>query len=441
MNEIQLPVNVEAEHAVLGSILISPKALDEVSEILTGTDFHVPNHQTIYEAIRRLRDNEEPVDVVTVTDELLRMKALQAGLDTAFVHELTSKVATASNAPYYAAIVREQSLRRQVLDAATKAAHIAVDPSIDAETLAEVAREGFDGVGTRTTKRGVPVLGDWIDDYLGSLNSKPSYQPSPWRDLNDLINGFRNGGLYAIGARPAVGKSIVAAQIALHLAKERPVLFVSMEMPREEIAARLFAQTGQVALESLNKHEIFDSQWNALAAARAKLIELPFTIVGSEEVSTIPAMRAVVREMRRKHGRNPAVFIDYLQLFESVGPVESRQVAVAGFSRALKRAAQQWEVPIVALSQLNRGSANRKKNEPTLSDLRESGAIEQDADCVILLNENPRPGYAEGLDFIVAKNRQGRTGTASLLRQGQFARIVQKDGWSEQLDFNNGKAA
>lgn len=441
MNDALVPANPDAEKAVLGAVMVSRNALDEVAQILTGPDFYVPNHQTIYEAIRRLHDNDEPVDVVTVTDELLRMKALQAGLDTAFVYELTSNVATASNASYYAAIVREQSLCRQVMDGARKAAQIAADPAFDAETLAELAREAFDTVGTRTTKRGVESIGDWLDTYLGTLTEKPSYAPSPWRDLNDLINGFADGGLYVLAARPAVGKSIVAAQIALHIAHTRPVLFVSMEMPREEVAARLIAQTGRVFLGSLNKHEITDTEWVAIRQARVKLQELPITIVGADDVSTVPAMRAVVREMRRKHGRNPAVFIDYLQLFESVGPVESRQVAVAGFSRELKRAAQQWQVPIIALSQLNRGSVNRKKNEPTLSDLRESGAIEQDADCVILLHENPKPGFAEGLDFIVAKNRQGRTGTASLLRQGQFARIVQKDGWSEQFDFNNGKAA
>ena len=440
MNEIQLPVNVEAEHAVLGSILISPKALDEVTELLQVHDFHVPRNQTVYGAIRRLYDAEEPVDTVTVVDELLKGGELQGGLDTAFVQGLADSVVTATSAGFYAAIVKEQSVRRQVLQAAQRAAAIATDQSVQPASLAELARETFDEVGGEAQTRDVEVIGDWLSDYLVSLDEKPRYTPSPWYDLNDLINGFRDGGMYVVAARPSVGKTVIGVQIAKHIAQERPVLFVSLEMDRNEIAARLIAQTGQVFLGALNKHELSGKEFELANQARVRLAELPLVILGSNEITTIPQLKAKVRQVARKFKQTPVVIIDYLQLFTSDGHVESRQVEVSGFSRQLKLAAQQWRVPVVALSQLNRGSANRKKQEPVLSDLRESGAIEQDADCVLLLHPKEVRGAADDLVIIVAKNRQGRTGSVTLQMQGQFARAVAKAGWSEELNYN-GKAA
>ena len=440
MNEVQLPVNVEAEHAALGSVLISRKALDEVTELLQVRDFHVPRHQAVYAAVRRLHDADEPVDTVTVVDELMKQGALQGGLDVAFIQGLTESVATASTAGFYAGIVREQSVRRQVLEAAHRAAQIATDQSVQPAALVELARETFDEVGGEAQTRDVEAIGDWLTDYLTSLDQKPNYTPSPWYDLNDLINGFRDGGMYVVAARPAVGKTVIGVQIAKHIAKERPVVIVSLEMDRNEIAARLIAQDGQVFLGSLNKHELSKAEFDHANQARSRLADLPLVILGSDEVTTIPQLKAKVRQVARKFKQNPVVIIDYLQLFTSDGHVESRQVEVSGFSRQLKLAAQQWRVPVVALSQLNRGSANRKKHEPVLSDLRESGAIEQDADCVLLLHPKEVRGAADDLVIIVAKNRQGRTGSVTLQMQGQFARAVAKAGWSEELNYN-GKAA
>jgi replicative DNA helicase len=424
----------DAERYVLGAIMLSRTALDEVSEILTAGDMSVPAHETIYTAIRSLHDADHPTDVVAVTDELLRRGELMGNLDAAFLHTLTSDVPTSANVAYYAQMVKAASKRRRVRDAISKAGAAANDDTITADDALEIARAAFDDVDADTS-RGVEAIGDWYLDFLGSLGEKPSYTPTPWYDLNQLIYGFRDGGMYVVAADTGNGKTIVALQIARALAAERPVLYVSLEMGRDEIAARLAAQTGQVFLGSINRHQLADSDWRALNAHRQEIERLPLSIVTSDEVSTIPQIKAKVRATARRYRRNPVVVVDYLQLLTSHMQVENRQQEVAGFSRSLKLAAQQWSVPVIALSQLRRGQAGQKKQEPTLHDLRESGQIANDADVVLLLHRKPVKAAADELKVIVGKNRQGQTGEASLVFQGQFARVLSKYQATEQIDF------
>jgi len=438
VNELALPSNVEAERYVLGACMLSPRAVDDVAEVLKTTDLHDPRHITAYGAIRRLHDQDKPTDVVAVVDELIRSGELLGNLEAAYLHRLTDDVPTAANASYWAEMVREAAVRRHVIEGAQRATQVANDATVPAADVTELARDAFDQIEDAAA-RGVESIGDWFMDFAESLTAKPSYTPTPWYDLNQLIFGVRDGGMYVIAARPGDGKSIMAVQIALALAKERPVLFVSLEMNREEIAARAIASMGQIFIGSLNKHQLTDSDWRAFAAHRAALEALPLVIVDSAEVSTIPQLKAKARAVRRKYKRNPVVIVDYLQLLNTHERVENRQQAVAGFSRALKLSAQQWKVPVIALSQLNRGSTQRKGKaaEPVLSDLRESGAIEQDADIVMLLHRRPIPGAPDELKVIVAKNRQGQTGDVALVWQGQFARVLSKYQANEHIDFNN----
>lgn len=420
-----LPSNPDAERYVLGACMLSRAAVDEVAELLTVADMFDPKHSAIYSAIRRLHDRDEPTDVVAVVDEL--GTDLVGNLTASYVHQLTDVVATASNAGFHAAIVRDAAVRRHLIEAAARAQVIAADKGIAAEDAVELAREAFDTVDDKTT-RGVEAIGDWFLDFARSLSEKPSYTPTPWFDLNQLIFGFRDGGMYVIAARPGDGKSIMAVQIARHFARERPVLFVSLEMKREEIAARAISAAGSIFIGSLNKHSLTATEWRAFGEHRAALEALPLVIVDSSEVSTIPQLKAKVRAVARRFKRNPVVIVDYLQLLTSPTRQESRQVEVAGFSRALKLAAQQWGVPVLALSQLNRGAANRKGKaaEPQLHDLRESGAIEQDADAVMLLHRKRIAGARDELGVIVAKSRQGQTGSVSLTWEGQFSRVIDK---------------
>lgn len=428
----------DAERYVLGAVMLSRPALDEVAEILQPADMSTPMHETIYSAVRRLHDRDEPTDTVAVADELIRSGALVGNLDAAYLHGLTDAVSTASNAAYHARIVKAASIRRRVLAAAERAAAVVNDETIPTEDVVELARAAFDEVDVDTVQ-GVDAIGDWFSSFAASLTEKPSYTPTPWYDLNQLIFGVRDGGMYVIAARPGGGKSIMAVQMALALAKQRPVLFVSLEMNREEIAARAIASMAQIFIGSLNKHQLTDSEWHEFAKHRPALEALPFVIVDSSEVSTIPQLKAKVRAVRRRYKQNPVVVVDYLQLLNTHEKVESRQQAVAGFSRALKLSAQQWRVPVIALSQLNRGGAQRKGKaaEPQLHDLRESGAIEQDADVVMMLHRTPKPGQADELKVIVAKNRQGQEGDVSLVWQGQFSRVLSKYQANEHIDLNN----
>lgn len=441
MSDMILPSNLEAERYVLGACMLSPRAIDDVAEILIPQDLHDPRHVTVYGAIRRLHDDDNPTDVVAVEAELIRAGELVGNLDTAYLFALTSDVPTASNAAYWAVLVKQVARRRHVIAASQRAVQIANDPAIDADDVVELARDAFDQVES-TTSEGVDAIGDWFLDYATTLTEKPSYTPTPWHDLNGLIYGFRDGGMYVIAARPGEGKSIMGAQIALDLAKHRPVLFVSLEMDRTEIAARLISAKGQIFIGSLNRHQLTRSDWAAFASHRQEIEGLALSIVDSSEVSTIPQLKAKVRAVRRRFKQNPVVIVDYLQLLSSPVKAESRQVEVAGFSRALKLAAQQWRVPVIALSQLNRGSTQRrgKAAEPMLSDLRESGAIEQDADVVALLHRRPVAGGADVLKVIVAKNRQGQQGQVELVWQGQFSRVLSKYQASEEV-FNEGARA
>lgn len=788
-----------AEQSVLGGMMLSTRATDDVIDTLRGTDFATPRHELIFDALTTLHAKGEPTDVVAVTDELIRIGELQRAGGADYLHTLTSIVPSAANAGYYAGIVAGVAQRRRVRAAAARALQIANDPTVPIEEVAESARAAFDDVD-RQQSNSVDAIGDWYLDFLSSLEDKPSYTPTPWYDLNQLIYGFRDGGMYVIAAdtgsgkalaldtpiptptgwttmgaltvgdevlgmdgkptkvtfatevqhdrecfevvfsdgerivadadhlwftetfkarlarmhsrtwkrdtpwgvdqrwksekasvkttreiaatvrvnadnranhsiplpsaldlpdaelpidpyvfgywlgdgnsrgallhiwtqdsdhvmaeldragyytsarpdgentlsvrfsvspigqggntardtcakrlrdlgvicnkhvpdmylrasarqraevlaglldsdgtinktghasidvcsrpiaegalelarslgymvsvterrvngrtedtsicyrvrfRPRVGagrlarkasristepprpmqryitevnrvssvpvrciqvdnaehmylagrhmvpthNTIVALQVARALAEHRPVMYVSLEMGREEIAARLAAQTGQVFLGHINQHRLTKTEWAAVTEHRAEIEKLPLVIVSSEDVSTVPQLRARVRAVKRRYGRNPVVVVDYLQLLTSTSVVENRQQEVAGFSRQLKLAAQQWNVPVIALSQLRRGQQGMRKGDPTLHDLRESGQIANDADVVLLLHRKPVRAAADELKVIVGKNRQGQTGEAVLVFQGQFARVLSKYQVTDQIDF------
>ncbi|MGF3055637.1 replicative DNA helicase [Microbacterium sp. YY-01] len=425
----------DAEQSVLGAIMLSRNAMIEVAEILLPADFGAPMHETIFAAALQLLDADAPTDVVAVTDALIKTGELTGNLTAEYLHQLTDTVPTAANAGYYAKIVESAAIRRRVRAGIDKATGVVADETIPAEDIVEMVRAAFDDVDAATS-RGVESIGDWYMDFLTSLEEKPSYTPTPWYDLNQMIFGVRDGGMYVIAAATGGGKSVMAIQIGAALAQRRPVLYVSLEMDRTEVAGRLAAATGQVFLGAINRHQLGKTEWEALAKHRPTIETLPLVIVGSDEVSTIPQLKAKVRATARRYKRNPVVIVDYLQLLTSHERVENRQQEVAGFSRALKLAAQQWRVPVIALSQLRRPQSGPKKAQPpSMHDLRESGQIENDSDVILLLDRKPVAGAADELKVIVAKNRQGQTGEVGLVFQGQFARVLSKYQVNEHIDF------
>jgi replicative DNA helicase len=426
----------DAERSVLGAMMLRSSVVFEVIEILKPGDFNDHRNEAVFTAIRHLADKDMPTDALAVVDELLRSGELRGTLDASYVHSLTDSVVVASNAGYHAEIVHRNAMRRQVREIAAQIAETAADGRVDPVDAIEDARQKLDQLGAAGHVSLAPI-GEFFYDYSENLTAKPRYVPTPWWDMNRIVGGYREGSLIVVAARPSQGKSNIALQSAMRLALDGPVAFVSLEMPRDEIMSRMIAQQGQVLLQSLTNHELNNAAWQGIAQVQQQVKSLPLYIATMDEVATITQVRAFARSVAQKTGKPLAgVVVDYLQLLTSGERVENRQVEVSNFTRSLKLLAQQLHCPVIALSQLNRGSAQRKDPRPVITDLRESGSIEQDADTVWLLHrdEKQRPN---DLEIQVAKNRHGQNGRVTLRWEGMFARALSRE-WSPTAMFGEG---
>lgn len=424
------PHDLVAEQSTLGGMLLSKDALADALEVTRGRDFYIPKHEIIFSAILALYSAGEPTDVVTVTDHLIKSGDLAKAGGADYLHTLTSVVPTAANAGYYADIVHRHALRRHLREVAASAAATAEDGRLDPVDAIEDVRQMLDQIGVTGQISLDPIGHAPFDAFVETIEvGKPQHVTTPWWDINRIIGGFRPGSLNVVAARPAQGKSIIALQAALRLALDGPVAYISLEMGKEEVVSRMVAQMGQVGLQNLVNHEITPEYWSRIAAVRKQIANLPLYLATSDEVSTITQVRAFARSVARKAPKGQrlaGIVVDYLGLLTSAERVENRQQEVSGFSRSLKLLAQQLNCPVIALSQLNRGSTQRKDPRPILTDLRESGSIEQDADTVWLLHrdEKNRPN---DLEIEIAKNRQGQNGRAVLKWEGMFARAISRD--------------
>lgn len=414
-----------AERSVLGGAMLSRTAAEDVVGMLRPEDFADWRHGTIFGAIVALVNAAQPADVITVTDRLIETGDIsKIGAET--LHRMTSEVPTASNAGYYAEIVREAARKRRLTEATQRATQWLTESGTStaydlAEAMrAEVERVLDDITGTTDT----PPIGDNFDDVLASLAEPPIFTPTPWPDVNDLIDGFRPGALYVVGGRPGGGKSLIGLMAAAALAKRGPVAMCSLEMSTREITLRLISSLANVSLKALVRHAVQPNQWDAIAAARKRITDLALHIDDRGGV-TMSDIRAHVRAVKRR-GHLQGVVVDYLQLIRAEGGNRPRWEVVGEFTRELKAIAREYHVPVIALAQLNRESEGGVKR-PGLADLRESGSIEQDADVVILLSRLLDPNtdeYGDEIEAIVAKNRHGQTGVATLFWEGHFARIA-----------------
>jgi replicative DNA helicase len=424
--------DVGAEQYVVGSLMLSTKAIWEVLDSLAPSDFYLPKHEVIVGAAARLAHQNQPIDPITLMDELGRAGELDKAGGAEYLHVLHAAPSTATNVGYYVDIVKDRSLRRRLAIAGMKVAQMGQSAEGDAFELADLARAEVDGVaaGARVD---VHAVGSTIDALIDRLDQKPEYVPTPWPSLDKLIGGLAAGNLVIVGARPGEGKTIVGLQCATRLAHEGLVAFISLEMGEDELQIRLISQYGEVHMKSLRNRTLNKEQWGRVAIARQRFQEAPIYI--GDDISTLTQIRSFVRSVARK-GKLVGVVIDYLQLIEGGGK-ENRQQDVAEFSRGLKKLAKQLHVPVIALSQLSRPPQGRTSRTPLLTDLRESGAIEQDADVVLLLSYD-RAKKPSDLEVVVAKNRHGEMGTVVLDWQGQFARLRDKS-WdpfgSTQLDI------
>ena len=428
------PQDVAAEQSVLGAMLLRKDAIADVVESLREGDFYRPAHQLIYAAILDLYGRGEPADAVTVSAELTRIGELGRVGGAPYLHTLVASVPTAANAGYYARIVRERAILRRLVEAGTRIVQMGYAGDGDVDMVVDRAQAAVYDVTDRRTSEDYLALADIMPGTLEEIDAIASRGgvlagvPTGFAELDNVTNGLHPGQMIVIAARPAIGKSTVGLDLARSASIKNGLTsaIFSLEMSRNEIAMRLLSAEASIALNHLRSGTMSDADWQKLARKMSAVSEAPLFIDDSPNM-TMMEIRAKCRRLKQRHDLR-LVVIDYLQLMSSGKKVESRQQEVSEFSRALKLLAKELEVPVVAISQLNRGPEQRTDKRPMMSDLRESGSIEQDADMVILLHredayerESPRAGEA---DFILAKHRNGPTANITVAFQGHYSRFV-----------------
>ncbi|WP_375405272.1 replicative DNA helicase [uncultured Amnibacterium sp.] len=427
------PHNLLAEQSAIGGMLLSTDAVADVLEVVVGADFYVPKHEVIFQAVLALYSRGEPTDAITVGDELARTGDVQRAGGEAYLHTLTNIVPTAANAGYYAQIVAEQAVLRRLVETGTHIAQMGYEAQGDAMDLLNQAQAEVFGIARESASEDYAPLSEAVTIAIDEMEAASGRDgeltgvPTGFRGLDELTNGLHAGQMIIVGARPAMGKSTLALDFArsASVKANMPTIFFSLEMGKSEIAMRLMAAEATISMQDMRKGRLSPEDWTKIAATRGRINDAPLYIDDSPNM-TLVEIRAKCRRLKQKIGLK-LIVIDYLQLMSSGKRVESRQQEISEFSRALKLLAKELAVPVIALSQLNRGPEQRADKRPALSDLRESGSIEQDADIVILLHresaydrEQPNPDA----DLIVAKHRAGPTDTITVAFHGRYSRFA-----------------
>jgi replicative DNA helicase len=428
------PHNLDAEESLLGALLLSRDAVGTVAELgLVPGDFYKPSHQHVYDAIRVLTGAGQPVDPVTVADELRRAGLLEEIGGPAVLLELQNATPAISNVGRYAKIVQDTAVLRRLIGVASEIAEIAyLEPDDVTKAIDEAETKVFD-VAERRVVDSTRPLSDLLSltmDHLQETFERGSAitgTPTGYHDLDDLLSGLHPSTLLIVGARPAMGKSAFALGIATHVAQSTntPVLFFSLEMGHAELAQRILAAEARVDSQKLRNGRLTESDWSKIGRAIGRL-EVPLLLDDNPSV-TVMEIRAKARRIKARYGALGLIVVDYLQLMTGSSNAENRQLEVSEISRNLKVLARELEVPIIALSQLSRQLETRADKRPMLADLRESGALEQDADVVMFIyrDEVYHPDSTDkgAAEVIVAKHRSGPIGTRRLVFLGPYTRF------------------
>lgn len=406
-----------AERSVLGSVLLSNgKILDELD--FNPADYHHPIYETVHRTCQAMKTAGKPVDVVTVMGELT---AAGERYDPAMLHQAVTDTPVWENADYYAGIVADAATGRRLISAGAKAKQL-VDAGGDMPEIVEVVRKDIDNAQSSARAQPVEFLADTLPGTIDMLDSEVTAIPTPWPSMNELITGLLPGAVYVVGARPGVGKSVVAVQLAQTLVAQGAVAFVSLEMNRDDVNMRLMSSELEINMNKLMNRELDERDWQKVSAWLRTASERPLAVL-DKPGATITDIKRFVRSVSRRRPLS-GVVVDYLQLMNPpTGDKRPRHEFVSAMSRELKILALDMNVPVIVLSQLNRGSTNREDSRPQISDLRESGAIEQDADVVLLLHREFPGDKQYEIGMAVAKNRRGRTGSLTAEFRGWYSRI------------------
>ncbi|MEI8050163.1 MAG: replicative DNA helicase [Actinomycetes bacterium] len=430
------PHDLDAEESLLGAMLLSPDAISVGLEYCTADDFYKPTHGNLFSAINHLYQQGEPVDVVTVTDELRRTLSADLVGDPADLIALQSSTPSVANAQHYASIVAELALLRRLVSVAGEISDIAYSAPTDVLAAVDIAEQKMLEVSDRRRADSLAVLEDLLTasleriEELAESSETITGTATGFVEVDKILAGLQPAALCIVGARPAMGKTSFALGMLTHVGvvQQKPSLLFSLEMSHLELTQRLLASEARVDAQKMRTGRLSDADWKKVSASLTKLSGAPIYIDDNPHL-TVMDIRARARRLKKQHGELGLVVIDYLQLMTSRSSAENRQVEVAEMSRGLKILARELECPVVALSQLSRGLEARQDKRPMLSDLRESGSLEQDADVVMFLYREEaydpeispdRRGMAE---VIVAKHRNGPTGSANLAFLSQYARF------------------
>ena len=428
------PQDLAAEQSVLGGMLLNKDAIADVVEVLRSGDFYRPAHQLVFDVVLDLYGRGEPADPITVSSELSKNGDLGRVGGGAYLHTLMSAVPTAANAGYYAKIVAELAILRRLVEAGTRIVQLGYSAEGEVDDVVDRAQQAIYDVTERRTSDDYTLLEDLMQptmdelEAIGGRSGAMSGVPTGFADLDALTNGLHPGQLVVIAGRPGLGKSTMGLDIARSAAIKhgQAAVIFSLEMSKTEITMRLLSAEARVPLHHMRSGSMTDDDWAKLARRMGEVAEAPLYIDDSPNL-TMMEIRAKARRLKQRKDLR-LIVIDYLQLMTGNKKAESRQQEVSELSRNLKLLAKELEIPVIAMSQLNRGAEQRTDKKPQLSDLRESGSIEQDADMVVLLHredayekESPRAGEA---DFIVAKHRNGPTATITVAFQGHYSRFV-----------------
>jgi replicative DNA helicase len=421
--ERSLPHNLEAERSVLGAILLHNEAFNVAAETIDARDFFRDAHRRIFEKMIALSERGQAIDLVTLNEALGRANELEEVGGPAYIASLVDGVPRATNVEYYARIVKEKATLRSLIYAANKILHSAYEASEGADDVLDEAEQAIFGIAERGVRQGFVSLEQLVHSSVDTLEKLHARQelitgvPSGFTDLDELTAGFQPSDLVIVAARPSMGKTSLVLNIAQHVGKlQRTVGFFSLEMSKEQLFIRMLTSEARIDAHRLRTGFLGEKDWDRLGQALGVLGDARVFIDDTPSIGVLE-MRAKARRLMAEHGLD-LLIVDYIQLMQARGRAENRTQELAAVSRSLKGLAKELNVPILVLSQLSRAPESRSDHRPQLSDLRESGALEQDADVVLFIYREDQYAAAEGnlgiAEIILGKQRNGPTGVVKL---------------------------
>jgi replicative DNA helicase len=428
------PQNLDAEQSVLGAILLDNHALNRALELLSPDDFYKEAHRRIFQAILDLYERNEAIDLVTLTETLRRRNDLEGVGGSAYLTELVNAVPTAANISHHAKIVHEKSLVRQLIRTTTEIATRGYESTERIEELLDYAEQRIFGIADAKMQPTFHHVREVVKESFELIERRYEQKenvtgvPTGFAELDDLTAGLHPGDLIIIAGRPGMGKTALALNIAQHAAidKHKPVAVFSLEMAREQLVIRMLCAEARVDAHKLRSGYLGAADWPKLTAAAGRIADAPIFIDDTAAL-TVLELRAKARRLKRDQGLQ-MVIVDYLQLMRGRGEADTREQEISEISRSLKALAKEMRVPVIALSQLSRAVESRTERRPQLSDLRESGAIEQDADLVMFVYRPEVYGQTDEnrnmAKIIVSKQRNGPTGDVDLVFLKEYTRFV-----------------